>query len=198
MPVRAGIPFIAIATCLVTMQHGPEGRSFGPRFVFTLHSGPSVSLCYQVPSVAAENRKEEAQNVLRQLGTSQTSKRSLLQLQQLPFFLLTPWEPVRACFQLQRTTVLASFRLNCLPPLKVCVLTAWSSVAGPIKCFREWGWRKQDPGDVLFLILSCSTLPIPMPERNFLTPPHSPYPTMVLGPASGPEASESSDHGLKP
>lgn len=60
MPVRAGIPFMAIATCLVIMQHGPERRSFGPRFVVTLHSDPSVSLCYQAPSEAAENRKEEA------------------------------------------------------------------------------------------------------------------------------------------
>ena len=107
-------------------------------------------------------------------------------------------------FNFKRTTVLASFCLNCLPlrmcyrPSKVCVLTAWSSVAGPSKCFREWGWRKQDPGDVLSLVLSCSTLPIPMAERNFLTPPPSPFPTMVLGSASGPEASESSDHGLKP
>lgn len=117
-------------------------------------------------------------------------------------------------FNFKRMTFLASFHLNFLPlrmccllevevPSKVCVLTAWSSVACSSKCFREWGWRKQDTDDVpwkgvLSLILSCSTLPISMSERNFVTPPHSSYPTMVLGPASGPEASESSDHGLKP
>lgn len=107
MPVRAGIPFIAIATHLVIMQHGPQGGHSG-RGLYS-HCITRVSLCYQVPAEAAENRKEEAQNVLRQPGTSQTSKRSLLQLQQIPFFLLTPWELVRACFQLQNDDRLSLF-----------------------------------------------------------------------------------------
>lgn len=123
MPVRTKIPFLAIVTHLVITQHGPEGRLFGPRFVFTLHSDPSVSLGYQVPSevaeglvLQAENRKEEAPEMcsdspehLRQPGTSQSSQSSHLRLRYLSFFLLCPWEPVRACFQFQEDDLFSLF-----------------------------------------------------------------------------------------
>lgn len=117
MPVRAGIPFIAIATCLVITQHGPEGRLFGPRFVFTLHSDPSVLLCYHVPSevaeglvLQAENRKEEAPEMCSDSPEHLRHPRApFFAFSYLSFFLLFPWEPVRACFQFQEDDLFSLF-----------------------------------------------------------------------------------------
>lgn len=167
MPVRAEIPFLAIVTHLVITQHGPEGRLFGPRFVFTLHSDPSVSLCYQVPSevaeglvLQAENRKEEAPEMCSDSPEHLSHPRAVtfaFGISHFSFSVLGNRSEL--AFNFKRMTFLASFHLNLFPLRmcylleveglsKVCVLTAWSSVAGPSKCFREWGWRKQDTGDV--------------------------------------------------
>lgn len=160
MPVRAGIPFIAIVTCLVITQHGPEGRLFGPRFVFTLHSDPSVLLCYHVPSevaeglvLQAENRKEEAPEMCSDSPEHLRHPRAAFFAFSISHFSFSfLGNRSELVFNFKRMTFLASFHLNLLPLRmcylleveglsKVCVLTAWSSVAGPSKCFREWGWR---------------------------------------------------------